>query len=596
MSDSSRAAVGAGDAIHAETGATRRQFLIGAAASAAAVWLPAFRVTPADAAQAAEEACSTPPAFPAGIELYKQAWENWSREIVIDALWTCVARSAQDVVALANWAGANGYQIRARGCGHGWSPLTVTADSGCGTNVVLVDTRQFLNGMEVVAPAPGVTALRAGAGATLDALLAFLEQNNLGLATHPATGDITLGGLLAINGHGACLPAQGEVRPRGYTYGSLSNLILAITAVVWDEGAQQYVSRTIPRTHPDIAALLVHLGRTFITEVVLQVGPLQNIRCRSFTNVNADELFGPEGSSTRTFASYVERSGRAEAIWFPFTQYPWMKVWSVAPIKPPLSRPVSEPYNYSFSDNIPVEVSDLATAMVSGQPEGALLFGEAMLAAARAGLVATATTDIWGPSKNTQLYIRATTLRARETGYPILTRRASIQRVIHEFKEYYVALVEQYRARGLYPMNMPVEIRCSGLDHGADVLLPHARPPLLSSLLPRADRPEWDVAIWINLLCLVGTPGADEFYSEIQDWFIRHYAGGYATVRPEWSKGWAHTPAGAYTHTDMLQHTIPDWFRAGRTGAQTWDAAIAKLDRLDPQRVFSNAFLDRFAV
>ncbi|MBI3171725.1 MAG: FAD-dependent oxidoreductase, partial [Hydrocarboniphaga effusa] len=200
MSDSSRTGAGAGGENRAPAaGTTRRQFLIGAAASAAAAWVPVFRVTPASASQE----CAVPPAFPAGIELFKQAWENWSREIVIDALWTCVARSAQDVVALANWAHTHGYQVRARGCGHGWSPLTITADSDCSTNVVLVDTTQFLNGLQVVAPASGVTAVRAGAGVKLDALLAFLEHNGLGLATHPATGDITLGGLLAINGHGA---------------------------------------------------------------------------------------------------------------------------------------------------------------------------------------------------------------------------------------------------------------------------------------------------------------------------------------------------------------------------------------------------------
>ncbi len=585
----SRVAVDA-DAVSTPAGTTRRQFLAATAASAAALWLPLFRVSPAEAAAG----CTVPPAFPPGIDLYKQAWQNWSKEIVIDGLWTCAARNANDVVALANWAHANGYQIRARGCGHGWSPLTITADSGCNTNVVLVDTTQFLKAMQVVSPAPGVKAVKAGAGATLDALLDFLEKNNLGVAAHPATGDITLGGMLAINGHGTSLPAPGEVRPAGYTYGSLSHLILSLTAVVWDAGSQSYVTRTISRSHPDCAALMVHLGRAFIIEFTLQVGPLQTVLCRSFPNVTVDELFAPAGSPGRTFASYVAETGRAEAIWFPYTTRPWMKVWSIAPTKPLLARKVTKPYNYLFSDNLPELVTDLAGAIVSGQPEIAPLFGNTMLTLTTAGLLATLSNDLWGPSKNTQLYIKETTLRARETGYPVLTKRSNIQRVLNEFKVFYVDLVESYRARGLYPMNMPVEIRCTGLDQPHEVQTPGAQPPLLSGLIPRADHPEWDVAIWINMLCLVGTPGSDEFYTEIQDWFMANFTGDYAAVRPEWSKGWAHTVTGSYTNAGMMQDTIPDWFRVGRPAGQQWDDAIARLDALDPHHVFSNVFLDQF--
>ena len=41
----------------------------------------------------------------------------------------------------------------------------------------------------------------------------------------PAPGDITLGGVLAINAHGSAIPGTGETPLAGQTYGSLSNLI-----------------------------------------------------------------------------------------------------------------------------------------------------------------------------------------------------------------------------------------------------------------------------------------------------------------------------------------------------------------------------------
>ena len=156
----------------------------------------------------------------------------------------------------------------------------------------------------------------------MDVLLQELENAGLGLTAHPAPGDITIGGALAIDGHGTAIPALGETMIPGHTYGSVSNLILSLNAVVWNAAQSQYVVQSFDRADPGIQPLLVHLGRTFITEVTLQVGANSRLRCQSFTNVPASELFGAPGSSSQTFDSYVEQSGRVETIWFPFTSHP----------------------------------------------------------------------------------------------------------------------------------------------------------------------------------------------------------------------------------------------------------------------------------
>ncbi|GAA3290933.1 hypothetical protein GCM10020295_06490 [Streptomyces cinereospinus] len=49
---------------------------------------------------------------------------------------------------------------------------------------------------------------------------------------------------------------------------------------------------------------------------------------------------------------------------------------------------------------------------------GALQYDVAAL-----GLVTTASGDIWGPSKNTLLYLRPATLRVHANGYAVLTSR-----------------------------------------------------------------------------------------------------------------------------------------------------------------------------
>ena len=41
-----------------------------------------------------------------------------------------------------------------------------------------------------------------------------------------------------------------------------------------------------------------------------------------------------------------------------FTDTPWLKVWTPTPSKPLLSRQVSSPYNYSFSDQVPADFEE----------------------------------------------------------------------------------------------------------------------------------------------------------------------------------------------------------------------------------------------
>ena len=79
---------------------------------------------------------------------------------------------------------------------------------------------------------------------------------------------MTVAGVL-VNGHGTNLPRRGE-NLEGATYGTLSNTVVEITAVVWNPASRAYELRTFQRSEADAGALLVSLGRTVVTEVVLQ--------------------------------------------------------------------------------------------------------------------------------------------------------------------------------------------------------------------------------------------------------------------------------------------------------------------------------------
>lgn len=280
------------------TGLSRRGFLAGIAGTAALTglgWTPAF----AAAAGSPQSTLPTPPNFPATTPLYQQAYANWSDEIRLDAMWTCAPKTAAEVVAIVT----------------------------------------------------------AGPGASLLDILGALQDKGLGWVSVPAPGNITIAGALAVDAHGAAIPADGEQPITGTTYGSLSNLVTALTAVVWDNSAQHYALKTFTRSDPQIKPLLAHLGRTF--------------------------------------DSYLKASGRVETIWFPFTTTPWLKVWTPTPQKPLFSREVTGPYNYyPFSDNISEQTSAFVCQTQLSDVSATPFFGWSQLQVVSSGLVLTGSWDI----------------------------------------------------------------------------------------------------------------------------------------------------------------------------------------------------------
>src|SRR6266851_2411110 len=565
---------------------SRRAFLASAAAAGALAWTPVFRVTPASA----QATSAAPPNFPSSISIYLQAYQNWSGAIVIDNVWTCAPASASDVVTLANWAHANGYRLRAKGMSHNWSPILLPAGS-TGAGYVLLDTTQHLTSVSIADGSPATAT--AQAGVTMDSLTTALGAAGYGFCAIPAPGDITLGGALAINAHGSAIPAHGETPLAGQTYGTLSNLILSLTAVVWSPAQGQYVLRTFQRSDPDIRAFLAHLGRAFVTQVTVQVAANQTLRCQSWVDVSAAALFAPPAAAgSSSLASYLNGAGRIEAIWFPFTATPWIKVWSVAPAKPLLSVSVTSPYNYSFTNSVTTAENTFFGQVATGDTGGTPAFEGIAMSLVDTGLVFTGTWDIWGQSQNVLRYVKPTTVRIVEAGFAIITSRASVQQVVSDFYAQYTSRLSYYQGLGQYPMNGPVEIRVTGLDHPADAQAAGAQSPILSSVRPRPDHPGWDVAVWLDMGTLPVTPGFAQFYADMEAWIWSHYTGSYATVRPEWSKAWANTSAGPWTAAATLGSTIPAAVSAGQASGDGWATAVSILTSYDPNSVFSNPFLD----
>lgn len=556
--------------------------LKGMGAGAAATFVPLGMMGPAEAAKVH---APPSPELPGGIKTYVRAYRNWSEDIQVDAVWTAVAGNAEEVALLANWAKDNNYKIRPRGHAHTWCPITLSGEEKNFSKVLLVDTRNGLTKLQVN---PGDNAsVTAGTGISQEELLNALAQQGLGILHHPAPGDITVGGMLAIGGHGTGIPAQGESRHPGHSYGSISNLVLELEAVVYDRATKKYVLKRFARNDEKIGPLLVSLGRSFVTEVTLRVGPEQKMRCQSFMDVPLSELMAAPGSKGRTAMSYLDKTGRLEVICFPHTRHPWLKVWSVSPEKPAESREVTGPFNYTFSDQLSRGVLNVAKSITLGAEGLTPLMGSIQWSAVNSGLRKTKTTDIWGSAKDLMMYIRPSTLRVTANGYAVLCERKNIQKVLNDFYEKYESLNNSYRRRLRYPVNGPLEIRVVGLDRPEDVGVPGAATALLSPTRPAADHPEWDCAVYFDVLTLPGTRGAEKYYAELEQWMFSHYTGNYARVRVEWSKGWGYTSEAAWKNKDVLINKVPQSLTDPGHRVNSYRSAAVGLQRMDPYNIFT---------
>ena len=561
-----------------------------------------------------------PDGFPDGIAVARATFENWCQMIIVPDVWTCVPETEDDVVRVCNWAAQAGYTVRARGIMHTWSPLTVTQGEST-AKVMLVDLTQHLDTVVSIEAASGAKPAQVvvQTGATMQALMTALEgatsvggsAKGYSFAHIPAPGHLTVGGVLAINAHGTAVPTPPN-DDFSTPYGSLSNQILAFTAVVTLPGSNVYTAHTFTRGDADAKAFLAHCGRALLLNVTLQVTENYNLRCQSFMNIPSTTLFAKPSGNTPPVGSlgdHLNQTGRVEVIWFPSypflgffpTSYPWLKVWTVTAEKPDTSTSVTQPYNYPFSDHLPDAVTDFLKSIVDGAGYLTPVFTSAFAtftAAALGGSVGFSNaTDLWGPSKNTLLYVQDETLRVTANGYAVLMRKEQVQQAVADVTEQFSTMLKTYQDNSLWPINSPLELRITGLDDPSKIIASGqtAQSPVISSLSVDSvvQQNGWDVAFWVDVLTVIpdGDPQqAYPFYAEFEAWCRSHFGTGFR-VCPEWSKGWAYTsPAGPWTDDTSIEE-IRQTFTTGRPADETWAWEVATLARYDSAGLFINDFL-----
>ncbi len=557
--------------------------------------------------------------FPPNIPVKQETFSNWANAIVVPNIWTCVPANEKDIAKVCNWAASNGWTVRARGIMHNWSPLAVTPNLPSYDKLLLVDTTVSLNDMSFIPDFEGKgPAVKVKTGATMSDLLQYLENVSGGNGAAsgysfphiPAPDHLTVGGVISINAHGTAVPTSPNDDFKT-TYGSMSNRILSLTAVVTDpESANpnDYQLKTFKRGDKEMNALMTQLGRSLITEVTFQVIENYNLRCLSITDIDAKTLFTPYTGTTpppNSCGDFLNKSGRIEIIWFPFTDYPWLKVWTVEKTKPSTSRKVDQPNNYPFSDNLPdfvVKMIDLIMGIAPGLTPD---FGQLMYKMTNEGLdgkilgfpIYDQSRDIWGASKNTLFYVKDTTLRVTANGYAILMNKNDVQQAISDFAKQFEAMLKKYQSQDKFPINSPLEIRVTGLDSGDDMPSFSNNPagrPTISSLATDDETVKngWDVALWLDVLTIPGTKYSDEFFTELEQWFLDHFKRPTAKVVPEWSKGWGYTNSGAWTSTEFIDR-VKSEFTISRASDDNWEWESSVLAKYDSHNIYQSKLTEQ---
>lgn len=498
---------------------------------------------------------SPPEGFPPDIPVDQITFSDWSLRINVAGVYIARIATAQDAVTVCNWAAANGWAVRPSGANHNWSPFLLAPGTAASPPVIFVDTSKLTGTSFEYDGNPLATF---GTGLTLEAASAYLAGlDNGGLSAAPgyafpqlpAPGNLTLGGALAIGAHGTVVPTKGGSSP--YLMGCLSNLITGFEAVVTDPtktGQTTYELRTFQRTDVDAAAFLVHLGRTFVTSVTMLVEPNYYLQLTCLFPQVSDLLGAPSQDSPGQFSALLDEYGRIEILWFPFNDQAFVQANQRQ--ETAIEPQVAGPYNFPWMNSVTPDLNAAIAHQLKTTPSDTPAFtkGELGMAASKEnGKVYN------GISRDLEIYLKDTTLRVTLWGWAIQIPRSQVQYVANEFYEQVQSQLSAAESKGEYPVNAAMEIRCTTVDSLDGLPWDDAVPAPLAATNP-VD-PSLDTVIWLNVGTITGTPGANEFFTELEAWLLTTFESWTLTgrVRPEWSKAWAYTDAGPWTNPDTIQ-------------------------------------------
>lgn len=467
------------------------------------------------------------------------------------------------------------------------------------------------------------------------------------LCVPTAPGILSVGGVVAIAGHGSGVPstASDSLGIPDYAFSTVSNQMVWMDVIAYNSTRGEYELTRVSRndtTSEQWSAMACSLGKCFSVRMAFLVYPLQKEALKArILQINhfieAGILLGSDGTAEGSLQYLAQNYGGFEPIQFPtynenFYQgkdFVWTKTWSYHPLDsdftdvkvfhkdstnnstvasqldPSWYSEVNTPYNYPATEGIScaesVAIVDVFKNLPTTTPflttKSAQAIGkDNVTGGGYSGTpVGNGKTAFWSDNNlNLYYFVQPDTLRAYDWSYGVLCPMDQLQEVVNTFYTVSLNLLQEFNHNNEYPLMTAGEIRLVGLDSSADSgwsypALSTASPGLLPTGTAATNR----VCVYLSWLSSAYHPKYWDYCSQLEDllFFGNHPALGDYPWAPEWSKAWGCTEAGPYKSEVKLARVRENFNKGANTDGFTKVAQV--LHAADPNNLFYSRMIAR---
>jgi FAD/FMN-containing dehydrogenase len=409
-------------------------------------------------------------------------WQNWAGNVTSNPTSTSVPRTIEELQEVVRAAAAGGRRVRAVASGFTWSGFAATDD-------VLVCCER-LNDIDIDASDPAHPTVWVGPGVMNRDLNAALARHQLTLPYNVVMETVRIGGIVSLGTHGS-----------GKNTATLGDLIEA-AEVITATGERRMLSEATVGADTMKAVKLSFGMFGILARIQLKVVP-------AFRVIQRDRLL-PRGSVLANVRSLVDAHDAVDLYWFPFTDKIWLRT----------ADRTSAPATRSGHGLGFLTGNFLQMLLCSGWLRGVVRRFPGLTPHTWPNFmrVMSFRDRVLGQAdaQHCRRWLELFRCRCVEVAFKLDLKADRVREAWAAMQE----LVDEWAARGKYPLNVAVNARFIG---SSDALLSPAYGP--------------GVTCYIEALCSEPTEGWEEFSAELAARWLA-----IPGALPHWAKEFEHVP------------------------------------------------------